>query len=162
MQTPLKFFILDTFFQRLQVWRWNLTSYIMIKCNWLDSGQSPLISYGCNWEGCVTFGILVAEQTQGEVRSVVRQLPYIFFIIFFVKRFDHCKPGFTGEIPMQRGWLVILLSEQGMLSVNYFKSLDDILIYPALDLGFSWHITLTISVGLVYRKKKELEQGVSR
>ena len=49
-----------------------------------------------------------------------------------------------------------------MLSVNYFKSLDDILIYPALDLGFSWHITLTISVGLVYRKKKELEQGVSR
>ena len=46
----LKFFrYIFTFFQRLQLCRWILISYIIIKCNWLDSGQSPLISYGCNW-----------------------------------------------------------------------------------------------------------------
>ena len=35
----------DTFFQILRLCRWILISYIIIKCDWLDSGQSPLISY---------------------------------------------------------------------------------------------------------------------
>ena len=49
-----------------------------------------------------------------------------------------------------------------MLSVISFKSFDDMLSYPALDLGFSGHIILAISAGLVYWNKKELEQGVLR
>ena len=51
---------------------------------------------------------------------------------------------------MYRDWLVILLSGQKMLSVISFKSFDDMLSYPALNLGFSWHIILAILAGLVY------------
>ena len=40
---------------------------------------------------------------------------------------------------MHRDWLIILLSGQGMLSVSSAKSFDDMLSYPALDLGFSWY-----------------------
>ena len=64
--------ILATLFRRLQLCRCILISYIIIRYNWLDSGQSPLISYGCNWKRCLMLGILVAEQTHGEVRSAVR------------------------------------------------------------------------------------------
>ena len=49
-----------------------------------------------------------------------------------------------------------------MLSVISFKSFDDMLSYPALDLGFSCHIILAISAGLVYWNKNELEQGLLR
>ena len=65
-------------------------------------------------------------------------------------------------MPVQRDWLIILLSGQETLSVISFNSFDDILSYPELDLGFNWPIILAISVGLVYWNKKELEQGVFR
>ena len=65
-------------------------------------------------------------------------------------------------MPVQRDWLIILLSGQETLPVISFNSFDDILSYPELDLGFNWPIILTISVGLVYWNKKELEQGVLR
>ena len=65
-------FILGTFFQRLWLCRLILISYVIIKCNWLDSGQSPFIPNGCNWYGCLMLSILVAEQTQDEVRSAMR------------------------------------------------------------------------------------------
>ena len=67
-----------------------------------------------------------------------------------------------GKMPVQRDWLIILLSGQETLSVISFNSFDDILSYPELDLGFNWPIILVISVGLVYWNKKELEQGVFR
>ena len=67
-----------------------------------------------------------------------------------------------GKMPVQRDWLIILLSGQETLSVISFNSFDDILSYPELDLGFNWPIILAISVGLVYWNKKELEQGVFR
>ena len=65
-------------------------------------------------------------------------------------------------MPVQRDWLIILLSGQEMLSVIYFNSFDDILSYSEIDLGFNWSIIIAISVGLVYWNKKELEQGVLR
>ena len=46
-----------------------------------------------------------------------------------------------------------------MLSVISFKSFDDMLSYPVLDLGFSWHVSLAISAGLVYWNKKEIGTG---
>ena len=67
-----------------------------------------------------------------------------------------------GKMPVQRDWLIILLSGQETLSVISFNSFDDIWSYPELDLGFNWPIILAISVGLVYWNKKELEQGVFR
>ena len=67
-----------------------------------------------------------------------------------------------GKMPVQKDWLIILLSGQETLPVISFNSFDDILSYPELDLGFNWPIILAISVGLVYWNKKELEQGVLR
>ena len=67
-----------------------------------------------------------------------------------------------GKMPVQRDWLIILLSGQETLSVISFNSFDDISSYPELDLGFNWPIILAISVGLVYWNKKALEQGVLR
>ena len=65
-------------------------------------------------------------------------------------------------MPVQRDWLIILLSGQETLPVISFNSFDDISSYPELDLGFNWPIILAISVGLVYWNKKELEQCVLR
>ena len=67
-----------------------------------------------------------------------------------------------GKMPVQRDWLIILLSGQETLPVISFNSFDDISSYPELDLGFNWPIILAISVGLVYWNKKELEQCVLR
>ena len=39
-------------------------------------------------------------------------------------------------MPVQRDWLIILLSGQETLPVISFNSFDDILSYPELDLGF--------------------------
>ena len=49
-------------------------------------------------------------------------------------------------MPVQRDWLIILLSGQQTLPVISFNSFDDILSYPELDLGFNWPIILAISV----------------
>ena len=86
----------------------------------------------------------------------------LFLIVLFWKWYDLCKFKFTGKMPVQRDWLIILLSGQETLSIISFNSFDDILPYPELDLGLNWPIILAISVGLVYWNKNELEQGVLR
>ena len=63
--------IFDIFFQRLQLCKWILISYIIVKCNWLDSGQSPLIRvFDVEHYSCWT--------NTGRVRSSVRsQFDYL-------------------------------------------------------------------------------------
>ena len=77
----------------------------------------------------------------------------LFLIVYFVKWYDLCKFKFTRKMPVQRDWLIILLSGRETMPVISFNSFDDILSYPELNLGLNWPIILAISVGLVYWNK---------
>ena len=65
-------------------------------------------------------------------------------------------------MPVQRDWLIILLSGQETLPVISFNSFGDISSYPELDLGFNWPIILAKQSNPVISRAVNSRKSVSR